>query len=193
MVPVDDFESYTDDVGSRVFQSWIDGVGYTEPVPGNPGNGSGAIVGNAAPPFAEQTIVHGGKQSMPLDYNNVNSPWYSEAERTFAPVQDWTAGGVDTLVLYVEGKAGNGAGSLYVSLKDTSNHTATVVCPNASIVTTAKWSEWKVPLADFAGVSLSRIKAMSIGVGDRANPAPGKAGLLCIDDIGLTRPLPAKE
>ena len=36
-------------------------------------------------PFAEQTIVHGGKQSMPLDYNNVKTPFYSEAEREFAP------------------------------------------------------------------------------------------------------------
>jgi hypothetical protein len=193
MIPVDDFESYTDDVGSRIFQSWIDGAGYSEPAPGNPGNGSGAIVGNASEPFAEQTIVHSGKQSMPLDYNNVDSPWYSETERIFTSIQDWTADGVDTLVLYVQARTGNGAGPLYVALKDASNRTAVVVCPDASIVTTTEWSEWKIPLADFAGVSLSRIKAVSIGVGNRANPTPGKAGLLYIDDIGLTRPLPAGQ
>ncbi|MBN1505304.1 MAG: LamG domain-containing protein [Sedimentisphaerales bacterium] len=193
MIPIDDFEDYTDDVGSRIFQSWIDGLGYTEPPPGNPGNGSGATVGNATEPFTEQTIVHGGKQSMPLDYNNVNSPWYSETERTFAPAQDWTVDGVDTLVLYVQARAGNGPGPLYVSLKDTSNRTAAVVCPDASIVTATKWSEWKVPLVDFTGVSLDRIKAMSIGVGDLADPSPGDSGLLYIDDVGLTRPLPARE
>jgi hypothetical protein len=192
VITVDDFESYTDDVG-RIFQTWIDGFGYTEPAPGNPGNGSGATVGYTASPFAEQTIVHGGTQSMPLDYNNVNPPWYSEAERTFATAQDWTADGVDTLVLYVQAKAGNAAGRLYVALKDTSNRTAVAVCPDAAIVTATKWTEWKIPLADFAGVSLNRVKAMSIGVGDRANPTPGGAGLLYVDDIGLAKPSPAKK
>ena len=33
------------------------------------------------PPFAEKTIVHGGKQSMPFEYNNVSTPYYSEGER----------------------------------------------------------------------------------------------------------------
>jgi len=200
VLPIDDFESYTDDVGGRIFQTWIDGWGYSEPAPGNPGNGSGASVGHdiwtagtTYTTIAETTIVHGGKQSMPMDYNNVNSPWYSEADRTFATAQDWTADGVDTLVLYVQARAGNAAGRLYVALKDTSNRTAVVVCPNALIVTTTKWTEWKVPLADFAGVSLNRIKAMSIGVGDRANPVPGGAGLLYVDDIGLAKSLPAKK
>ncbi len=193
VIPVDDFESYTDEVGGRIFQTWIDGFGYTEPAPGNPGNGSGATVGYTAAPFAEQTIVHGGKQSMPLDYNNVNSPWYSEAERTFETAQDWTADGADGLVLYVQAKAGNAAGSLYVALKDTANHSAVVVCPNAAIVTATKWTEWKVSLADFAPVNLSRIKSMAIGVGDRGNPKPGGAGLLYVDDIGLTKPSAIKK
>jgi hypothetical protein len=193
MRPVDDFESYTDEVGARVFQTWIDGFGYTEPAPGDPGNGSGATVGYTAPPFAEQAIVHGGKQSMPLDYNNINSPYYSEAERTFATAEDWTADGVDTLVLYVQAKAGNTAGPLYVALKDTSNHSAVVVCPNAAIATATKWTEWKVSLADFAGVSLSRVKAISVGVGDRTKPAPGGAGLIYVDDIGLTKPAAASK
>ena len=66
---------------------------------------NGSTVGYLEAPFAEQIIVHDVNQSMPLDYNNVNSPFYSEAEREFAPAQDWTAGGVDTLVLYVRGQA----------------------------------------------------------------------------------------
>ena len=28
-------------------------------------------------------IIHGGRQSMPVEYNNVNSPYYSEVERTW--------------------------------------------------------------------------------------------------------------
>ena len=54
-------------------------------------------------PFAERTIVHGGKQSMPFEYNNVKTPFYSEAEREFSPVANWTVNGADTLSLWVRG------------------------------------------------------------------------------------------
>ncbi len=95
---VDDFESYTDEdeaLGKRIYQTWIDGWV----------NGNGATVGNWDPPFAERTIVHGGMQAMPMDYNNVNSPWYSEAERTWEKPQDWTFGDANTLVVYFRGQA----------------------------------------------------------------------------------------
>ena len=55
---------------------------------------------------AERTIIYSGKQAMPLDYNNTKSPWYSEAERTFAPVENWTFGGVDTLVVHFRARGG---------------------------------------------------------------------------------------
>ncbi len=100
---VDDFESYSDEDVGRIFQSWIDGIGYTTPEPGNRGNGTGSAVGNADPPFAERTIVKSGKQSMPLGYDNTGTPNYSETERTFAATQDWTANGMNTLSLQVRG------------------------------------------------------------------------------------------
>jgi regulation of enolase protein 1 (concanavalin A-like superfamily) len=90
---VDDFEGYTDTEGSRIYETWADG--WT--------NGTGSTVGYVKAPFAEQTILHGGKQSMPLDYNNTKSPFYSEAERTWDKAQDWTANGADTLTLYFRG------------------------------------------------------------------------------------------
>jgi hypothetical protein len=153
---------------------------------------SGSIVGNAVAPFAEQTIVHGGNQSMPLDYNNVKTPFYSEAERTFAPVQDWTADGVDTLVLYVRSKAGSKAAPVYVQLTDAANKTGIAVV-EAALVSAARWTEWKIPLSEFtaAGVNLARIKTMVVGVGDKANPAAGGTGVLYVDDIGLAQPAPA--
>ena len=49
--------------------------------------------------------MHGGMQSMPMDYNNIELPFYSEAERTWTTSQDWTLNGVDTLTLYVHGQA----------------------------------------------------------------------------------------
>jgi hypothetical protein len=102
-IVVDDFESYTDEDVGRIFQTWIDGWGYTTPAPGNPGNGTGSTVGYVDPPFAEHAIVHGGGSSMPLGFNNADSPFYSEAERTFDSPQNWTVNGVTTLSLQVRG------------------------------------------------------------------------------------------
>ena len=103
-IVVDDFEDYTDDPTGRIFQSWIDGYGYTEPTVVQ-GNGTGSTVGNVQPPFAEQTIVHGGRQAMPMDYNNAVTPFYSEAGRTWPSPQDWTVNGVTDLTLYFRGNA----------------------------------------------------------------------------------------
>jgi regulation of enolase protein 1 (concanavalin A-like superfamily) len=90
---VDDFEDYTEDEGARIYESWIDGWS----------NDTGSTVGYVQAPFAEQEIVHSGRQSLPLDFNNVQAPFYSEAQRQFSPVQDWTAHGMTDLVLYVRG------------------------------------------------------------------------------------------
>jgi hypothetical protein len=47
--------------------------------------------------------VHGGKQSMPVEYNNVNSPYYSETDRTWQTAQNWKLGGVTDLSLWFQG------------------------------------------------------------------------------------------
>ncbi len=94
---VDDFESYTDQAGGEVFTAWIDGYAT---------NLNGSTVGNemaANGTFGETAIVHGGKQSMPMDFDNSKSPFYSEAEQTFAPLQDWTGNGANSLNLWVRG------------------------------------------------------------------------------------------
>ncbi len=93
-VIADDFESYTDQEGSRIFDTWIDG--YTDGL-------SGSTVGNLQAPFAEQVIVHGGRQAMPFDYNNTKSPFYSEAQRQWVVPQDWTVNGVSNLALWFHG------------------------------------------------------------------------------------------
>ncbi len=93
---VDDFESYNDK-DNAVYDTWIDGMS-------NSSNGStvGYLTSKAGT-FCETTIIHGGKQSMPFEYNNIKTPFYSEAERTFDTPQDWTANGIDTLSLYFRG------------------------------------------------------------------------------------------
>jgi hypothetical protein len=379
-IPVDNFESYNDEenMGTRIYETWTDG--YTDEL-------SGSIVGNMDPPFAERSIVHGGMQSMPMDYNNINSPFFSSAYREFSPAMNWTVNGVTDLSLWVRGRtaaidpvvedngkmtvsgegrdiwdaadqftfvyktlngdgsllahvvsigsgtntwakggvmirdsldagsasaqmeltantdgtAGNGAvfqnratadldmaandststatateviappywikiertgdtlkgsispdnnnwtqlgtsqyiamtnpvyigfcvtshqageyrtfefdnvkatgasGSwqtkeiglirnskqlLYVTVEDSSSKTVTVVDPNEAAVTTPVWTEWKIPLTDLAGISLTKVSKLTIGVGDPDNPAPDGTGRVYIDDIRVTRPAP---
>jgi hypothetical protein len=178
-LPIDDFESYNDEEnkGTRIYETWIDG--WT--------NNNGSTVGHTDPPFAERTIVHGGLQSMPLDYNNVDPPFYSEAERTWDTAQDWTVNDVNTLVLYVRGRPTNSPAPVYVRLEDSTKHSATVVYPEPAVVTKTKWTEWRIPLSDLTGVNISRVKTMCLGVGDRDNPAAGGKGLLYVDDIWVTK------
>jgi len=179
-LPIDDFESYTDDEGSRIYETWIDGLT----------NNTGSLVGYMTAPFAERTIVHSGKQSMPLDYNNVKAPFYSEAEQTWAKPQDWTAGGVEVLVLNIQGVGTNKAGPIYVAVKDSSGKTAVVTHPDANAYRSTKWLTWKIPLSSFsdAGVKVTAVKTLYIGVGNRDAPTAGGAGKLYIDDIRVTKP-----
>jgi len=104
---VDDFESYTDSSPHRVFQTWIDGYGFSpdEFFPqGGPGNGTTAMVGYdpTISRVMETTIAVSG-QSVPIDYNNINEPYYAEAQRTWSTPQDWTVEGVTDLSLQIRG------------------------------------------------------------------------------------------
>jgi hypothetical protein len=107
---VDEFESYNDDLQAKttIFDTWVDG--YADGF-----KSSGSTVGNDPAPFAERTIVHGGRQAMPMTFDNSKTPFFSEAVQTFAPLQDWTGNGVTDLSLWFRGNPvsfvdkGNGA------------------------------------------------------------------------------------
>jgi hypothetical protein len=174
-VRVDDFEKYTDDEGSRIFETWVDGVT----------NGTGSQVGYWEAPFAEQKIVHGGKQSMPFAYNNVKTPYYSEAEQEFPSAEGGGSYDIDTLVLWVRGQATNSPATLYVGLKDVHGQVGVVTNLDPTVVTTSKWTEWQIFMPQFmaTGVDLMAVKKIMIGVGDRQNPAQGGTGLIFLDDI----------
>jgi hypothetical protein len=186
---VDDFESYTDDSPDRIFQTWIDGFGYTDPTP-VAGNNTGSTVGNNAAPFAERNLVHGGRQSMPMQYDNSVSPFYSEVERTWSGPQDWTTGSFDTLVVYFRGHASNEAGPMYVAIQDSAGRVGVAAHPDPKAVASITWVEWKVPLSDFtsAGVNVAAVKKMYLGVGNRNSPAAGGKGKIYIDDIRVVKP-----
>ncbi|MBL7187566.1 MAG: discoidin domain-containing protein [Phycisphaerae bacterium] len=96
---VDDFESYEDTEPSRIFDVWPDGW---------KDDTNGSVVGNSEVPFAEQVIVHGGGQSMNLAYDN-SAAKVSEAARTWATAQNWTANGVEVLRIWHQGAQAPGS------------------------------------------------------------------------------------
>jgi len=182
---VDDFEFYNDieppDPGSnRIFEAWADG--YDIPT-------NGALVGNELPPYAEQSIVHGGNQSMPYIYDN--SVGNSEATHTLTYPRDWTEKGVNRLTIWFIGDAANAAETLYVALNG--NAIVTNDNPNAAQVDT--WTQWNIDLQAFAdqGVNLANVNTIALGLGNKNNPQAGGSGTMYFDDIGLYLPPPEPE
>jgi len=106
---VDDFESYNDieqgDESNLVYATWSDG-GYGPT--NDPTNGS--TIGYLTPPSMETDIVHDGRQSAPLMYNNTTADISKVTANTndLKSGSDWTIGGSpEELVLWVYGDANN--------------------------------------------------------------------------------------
>ena len=174
---IDDFEYYNDlepdnPESNNIFYTWLDG--FDDPA-------NGALVGNEFPPFAERIIVRGGKQSMPLYYDN--SVTHSEAALTLDYPTDWTEGGVTTLTVWFYGDPDNAAETLYVAL----NGSAVVTHDNPDAAQIAMWTEWIIDLQAFAdqGVDLTNVNTIALGLGDKNNPQPGGTGTMFFDDIAL--------
>jgi hypothetical protein len=205
-VAIDDMESYTDEEGNRIYETWEDG--WT--------NGTGSTVGNLTAPFAERTIVHGGKQAMPLDYNNTKTPFYSEAGQTFAPLQNWSGQEVADLSLWFRGNLvryvdkGNGAFTVggsgtdiwgnaddfrFVYKRLSGNGTVTVKLE--SITNTNAWAKGGVMIREsleagskFAYVVSTPAQGVSFGWRNVTNAACGsmtQAGLPTTHWVKLTR------
>ncbi len=164
---IDDFESYTDEAGNYIYDHWRDGYGTTT---------NGAQVGHDTEPYAEKKIVHEGRQSMPLIYNNTG-PTRAEAVHTF-DAQDWTASGIQSLSLYFYGVAGND-GQLYVKINDI----RVDYDGEAADITVPVWQVWNVDLSSVGG--LANVTTLTIGL-----EGAGATGVLYIDDVRLYPKLP---
>ena len=165
-IVVDDFESYTDDEGGRIYETWVDGWV----------NETGSTVGHLDAPFAETTIVRSGSQSMPLFYDNTSAAT-SEAELTLT--QDWSINGIKSLSLMFYGAADN-SGQLYVRINDTE----VAYDGAADDIKASQWQAWNIDLTALSG--LQNVTSLTIGV-----EGASAAGTLYIDDIRLY-PLPGE-
>ncbi len=178
-ISVDDFESYNDidppdPTSNRIFDKWIDGYGTTT---------NGALIGNELPPYAEQTIVHGGAQSMIYAYdNNLKT---SEATLTLVYPRDWTEEGVTRLSLWFRGSPANSAERMFVAL----NGNAVVYHDDSAITQKASWNEWVIDLQAFAdqSVNLANVNTITLGFGTKNSPAAGGTGTTYFDDIRLIK------
>jgi len=179
---VDDFESYTDDdvAGEAVWQTWIDGFGVAD---------NGAQAGNLMPPYAEQSIVHGGAQSMPLFYVNEAGVTNSEAAMTLSSPRDWTQAGVTGLSLWFRGVSTNAADPMYVAVSNSAGSPAIVSHEDAAAATATGWTQWIVPLQTFAdqGINLGNVDKVGVGLGSKGGVAVGGSGTVYIDDVRLTQ------
>jgi hypothetical protein len=104
---IDDFEDY--DAGdNQIWYAWHDGLGYGTPGTAGyfAGNGTGAAVGDEnTASYTEETIVHGGGQSMSVAYDNNKQGFskYSEVELKLSDIRDWTSEGVSELSIWFRG------------------------------------------------------------------------------------------
>jgi hypothetical protein len=170
---IDDFEAYNDinedEPGSnRIYLAWVDG--FDDPT-------NGSQVGNLDVPIAEQNIVHGGLQSMPMFYDN--SVGKSEAILTLADKRDWTVNGVTTLTIWIRGDSANTPEQMYVTL----NGSAKVDHDDPDATTITRWTEWNIPLQAFTdqGVNLANVSSITLGL----RSVTGGTGKMYFDDIRL--------
>jgi WD40 repeat protein len=177
---IDDFELYNDinegeEGSNRIYNAWVDG--YDGPT-------NGSQTGHLDAPFYEESIVHGGNKSMPLLYDNAVGK--SEATYVLTSNRDWTLNGVNKLTIWFRGSLSNAPEQMYVALNDS----AVVNHDNPNAAQKGSWTEWNIELKLFAdqGVNLADVNSITLGLGNRANPVAGGAGMMCYDDIRLYAP-----
>ena len=159
-VTVEDFESYNDD-DNVIYETWIDGWV----------NETGSTVGYMEAPFAERTLVHGGRQAMPLFYDNTN---VATSEAEFTVGQDWTANGLRSLSLYFHGDPAN-TGQMYIKI----DGTKVPYNGDAGDIARATWQVWNIDLSAI-GANVSNVGMLTIGI-----EGTGATGVLYVDDLRL--------
>ena len=199
-ITVDDFEAYnTGD--NQIWYAWYDGLGFGTPdtPPYSAGNGTGSAVGDEkTPSYCEEKIVHGGKKSMPMLYDNNKQGFsmYSEVDMTLSEARNWTDEGVNELSLWFRGGSSNSADPLYVAVANKTGTPVAVINDDPAAAQTGAWTEWVIPLQSFAdqGIDLADVDKIIIGLGTRGNlTAPGGAGKMYFDDIRLYRSIQAVQ
>ena len=165
---IDDFEVYAND--AAIESTWVH-----------------SIPGGYHYVFLETGNVGQAAKSMRIEYQNQYEPFSTEATRTFASPQDWTADGVKALSLLFRGQNENLEQLMYIKLEDSAVKTSKVAHPYKYAVESDVWQQWDVPLSLFEGINLAAIKKITIGVGDgtKSGQELEDRDVVYIDRIGL--------
>ncbi len=158
---IDDFESYN--IGdNEIWFAWHDGLGAGAPGSPDfvPSNGTGSEIGDGTTgSYTEESIVHGGNQSMPYWYNNNKQGFnkYSEAELTLSDTRDWTAGGVEELSLWFRGNPVSVG-----SFTEGPVGTYTMTASGADIFGTADEFHYAYKMLTGAGSIIARVESVEL-------------------------------
>ena len=180
---IDDFEDYN--IGNKeIWWFWKDGLGYGAhgDEPAYAGNGSGSAVGDeSTASYMEETIVHGGRKSMPVVFDN-STLKYSEVTLTLDGI-DLTENGGATLRIHFRGIAENAADPLYVAL----NGGIPVLHEDPAAAQIGAWMPWDIALQKFIdnGVDVTNVTSITLGIGSKTSPQAGGTGTIYYDDIGV--------
>lgn len=160
---VDDMESY-DDVDRKIFNIWTDGYKIDE---------NGSLVGHWDPPYAEQSIVNSGGQSMPFYYENTDGVTDAYGTLEFDSPQDWTQADVTSLIIHFYGQAEN-EGQLYAKIGNQkvlyNGDTADLAFPF--------WTPW---IIDLTSLNVTNVGSLTLGV----EGSTDDECMLLFDDIRL--------
>ena len=181
-IVVDDFESYNDipagENGSNlIYETWTDG--YANP------STNGSTIGYVSGSSLETDNVHGGRQAVPIAYDNSTAPSSEVTVNTInLPIgQDWSIGSPQILILWFYGDPGNApTEQMYVKINNIK------VSYDGDIAGTT-WQQWNIDLMSLA-VNLNNITKLSIGF-DKTG-STGGSGTVLIDDIRLYKTAPAE-
>ena len=203
---VDDFENYgRDDDNNPLWMTWYDGFAASS-------DGlsvvNGSVAGTLTPPYVDAATKYDGSQSMPMHFNNTGqfaynftpTTTFSGVSREITQEKDWTAGSANTLFIAWRGDSYTETAIieqgkviptetdiLYVGIEDGTGQQAFENWdgPVTDLTQTDSWHEWTIPLTEFAGVDITNITKLYIGVGNRDNPSVGGRGVVWIDAIRL--------
>ena len=134
----------------------------------------------------EQTVPMVASVYVGLCVTSHNASAYSTAE--FSNVATTGTGSWQNLSIGVTQRS-NGVAPLYLRVEDKAGKTKTIVNPDPAAVNKGSWTQWQIALSDLTGVNLAAVKKLTIGVGDKASPKAGAAGMLYLDDILFGKPV----
>ncbi|UCE47082.1 MAG: LamG domain-containing protein, partial [Phycisphaerales bacterium] len=138
-------------------------------------------------PVAMESTVFVGLALTSNNTNQVAEAKISNVTITGNVTGQWTSRDI--------GIAANAAEPMYVGIANATGVPAIVPHPDPSAATIDAWTEWRVPLSEFAdkGINLTDVRKLVFGLGSKGGAASGGSGSVFLDNITLQRSAPQPQ